>query len=536
MTFKSKIWLLPVLTAVIVSVGIAINSRIAASTSADLRRVEQVQYPTVEAVRAMRAEFAEVQESLQQAVSEGDDAGLQRADTHAGAYRDALRSLSELDAASAKVGKQLGAPFEQYYRTALTAARVLMGKETDEAGKALNNLPGATKSVADALDLAQKEALHEFQALLTTSGKSVQKTVVVSMISAAIMMLALGVGSWILIGSVFKTLGGEPEAAVQIVRRIAAGDFTTVVHVREGDTTSLLHGIFMLRSKLGALIRDVHTSSREVDHAAQELNGGIGELSHRTSSQASALEETASSMEEMTVTVRQNADNARHANEVAVAARTQAEAGGKVVNRTVQAMSEINTASKKIADIIGVIDEIAFQTNLLALNAAVEAARAGEQGRGFAVVASEVRNLAQRSATAAREIKNLINDSVVKVRDGAALVDESGKHLDGIVTAVKKVAGIIGDISAASQEQTHGLDQVSQAIMEMDRMTQENSAMVEETSAVAHSMSGQAKHLTDLVAQFKVDAVAAQISNANTPADNATQHASGTVNTWSEAA
>ncbi|MDY6949633.1 MAG: methyl-accepting chemotaxis protein, partial [Pseudomonadota bacterium] len=209
-------------------------------------------------------------------------------------------------------------------------------------------------------------------------------------------------------------------------------------------------------------------------------------------------------MEEMTVTVKRNADNARHANQLATEARDQAERGGAVATRAVTAMAGINESSRRIADIIGVIDEIAFQTNLLALNAAVEAARAGEQGRGFAVVASEVRSLAQRSATAAREIKELIQDSVAKVEDGSKLVDESGRHLTGIVAAAKKVADIIGEISSASQQQASGLDQVNGAMTQMDESTQQNAAMAEETSALAASMSEQARKLTDLIAVFKI--------------------------------
>jgi methyl-accepting chemotaxis protein len=319
------------------------------------------------------------------------------------------------------------------------------------------------------------------------------------------MMLALGAGSWILISSVFRSLGGEPEAAAEKVRAIAGGDFTTSVSLQPGDDSSLLHGIETLRQKLGALIRDVRTASGTVDNAAGDINTNIDRLSSRTSEQAASLEETASSMEEMTVSVKRNAENARHANELASEARDRAERGGSVATRAVAAMTEINTSSRRIADIIGVIDEIAFQTNLLALNAAVEAARAGEQGRGFAVVASEVRNLAQRSATAAREIKELIQDSVAKVEDGSKLVDESGRHLHDIVAAAKKVADIIGEISEASSQQANGLDQVNAAIMQMDGVTQQNAAMAEETSSVAVTMKNQARGLTDLIAVFKVE-------------------------------
>jgi methyl-accepting chemotaxis protein len=326
----------------------------------------------------------------------------------------------------------------------------------------------------------------------------------VSLIVGAIAIVAVGVGSWILIGRILRSLGGEPELVVRTVRSIAAGDFTIGVALRSGDESSLLHGIDTLRHKLGTLIRDVRQTSGAVDAAAGDINNGIERLSQRTSDQAASLEKTTASMEEMTVSVKRNADNARTASELAVAARDQAERGGSVATRAVAAMVEINTSSRRIEDIIGVIDEIAFQTNLLALNAAVEAARAGEQGRGFAVVASEVRNLAQRSATAAREIKDLIQDSVVKVHDGSKLVDESGRHLNDIVAAAKKVADIIGEISAASQQQASGLGQVNDAIMQMDETTQQNTTMVEETSSVATSMTAQARTMKELVAAFKV--------------------------------
>jgi methyl-accepting chemotaxis protein len=324
----------------------------------------------------------------------------------------------------------------------------------------------------------------------------VQHPLLISLAVAFVMILVLGVGSWLLIGSVSRSLGGEPEVAVETVRSIAAGDFTTVVKLRAGDDTSLLHGIETLRRRLGSLIQDVRRTSRAVDAAAANINSGIERLTARTSDQAASLAETAQSMEEMTVTVKRNADNAYIANQLATEARDQAERGGAVAGRAVAAMTQINTSSRRIADIIGVIDAIAFQTNLLALNAAVEAARAGEQGRGFAVVASEVRSLAQRSATAAREIKSLIQDSVVKVQDGSRLVDESGRHLHDIVAAAKKVADIIGEISFASQQQTSGLEQVSHAILRMDEFTQRNAEMAQQTALVAGSLTSRSKALT----------------------------------------
>ncbi|HLK56845.1 MAG TPA: methyl-accepting chemotaxis protein [Chthonomonadaceae bacterium] len=257
---------------------------------------------------------------------------------------------------------------------------------------------------------------------------------------------------------------------------------------------------------LSTLVAQTRTSAERIADASTEVSTGTDDLSQRTEEQASSLEETASSMEQMTSTVKQNADNARQANQLAAQASDIASKGGAVVSNAVTSMEEINKASKRIADIISVIDEIAFQTNLLALNAAVEAARVGEQGRGFAVVAAEVRNLAGRSATAAKEIKALVQDSVAKVQEGSNLVNQSGLTLDEIVNSVKKVADIIAEITAASQEQAAGIEQVNKAIMQMDQITQQNAALVEETAAASQAMTQQAGDLRSLVSQFQLDA------------------------------
>jgi methyl-accepting chemotaxis protein len=303
----------------------------------------------------------------------------------------------------------------------------------------------------------------------------------------------------------------QMEAAVaqtqEVIRSAAQGDLAKRLETQDktGDLRKLAEAINLLLESVSEIVASVKGAAQEVMRGAEEISQGNANLSQRTEEQSSSLEETASSMEQMTSTVKQNADNAGQANQLAIAARDQAERGGTVVNNAVQAMGEINDSSKRIADIIGVIDEIAFQTNLLALNAAVEAARAGEQGRGFAVVAAEVRSLAGRSATAAKEIKGLIQDSVKKVEDGSALVTESGQTLEQIVTSVKKVSDIVAEIAAASREQSTGIEQVNTAVMQMDEMTQQNAALVEQATAASQSMADQARSLTKMMERYQVD-------------------------------
>jgi methyl-accepting chemotaxis protein len=299
------------------------------------------------------------------------------------------------------------------------------------------------------------------------------------------------------------------EQTQQTVKLAIDGDLTHRIPMegKAGELEVLCRGVNSLLESTSDLVKRVKLATGEVQSGAEEISKGNTNLSQRTEEQASSLEETASSMEQMTSTVRQTAENAGQANQLAMAARQQAEKGGAVVGSAVDAMSAINGASKKIADIIGVIDEIAFQTNLLALNAAVEAARAGEQGRGFAVVATEVRNLAGRSATAAKEIKALIQDSVAKVDEGSKLVDESGRTLGEIVNAVKKVTDIVAEIAAASREQSSGIEQVNKAVMQMDETTQQNAALVEEAAAASQAIVEQAQALAGMIARYDVGEV-----------------------------
>jgi methyl-accepting chemotaxis protein len=320
------------------------------------------------------------------------------------------------------------------------------------------------------------------------------------MFSLGAVALALsGILAWALARSILAPLA----RAVTVARTVAAGDLSSRIEVDSTDETGqLLQALKEMNDSLHKIVGEVRNGTESITTASGEIASGNHDLSARTEQQASALEETASSMEELTSTVRQNAENAKQANDLAVTASDVAVRGGQVVAQVVDTMSAINDSSKKIVDIIAVIDGIAFQTNILALNAAVEAARAGEQGRGFAVVAAEVRNLAQRSAAAAKEIKGLIGDSVDKVDTGTKLVEQAGATMNDVVTSIKRVSDIVGEISVASNEQSAGIEQVNQAITQMEQTTQQNAALVEQASAATESLQDQSKGLSGLVSTF----------------------------------
>ncbi len=328
------------------------------------------------------------------------------------------------------------------------------------------------------------------------------RTAMMALLCAA---LLLGVGLAVAFSrALLRRLGGEPVRAAQVAQAVAGGDLTSTIALRSGDTTSLMAQLAAMQTSLAHAVSAVRTGSEQVATASAQIAQGNQDLSQRTEQQASALQQTAATMDELGTTVRTNSDNAQQANQLALGAAKVATQGGEVVGQVVQTMKGIQDASRKIGEIISVIDGIAFQTNILALNAAVEAARAGEQGRGFAVVAGEVRSLAQRSAAAAKEIKGLITTSVDRVEQGTALVDRAGVTMGEIVKSIQRVTAIVGEISSASSEQSTGVGQVGQAITQMDQTTQQNAALVEQSAAAAESLHQQAGQLLESVAVFKL--------------------------------
>ncbi|OFA00079.1 methyl-accepting chemotaxis protein II [Janthinobacterium sp. HH107] len=435
---------------------------------------------------------------------------MARIKTQTSTYQETQKKLEEKFAVeSTAEEKTLLASIKEYEAAAMPA----IAKAS--ALWMANDAEGATRVMIKEIRPVQKkwmEALEQLATLEDKLNEQMQSDARKAFDSARLFMIILGVlavamgvaAALVITRGLLKQLGGEPDYTASIAGSIANGDLSIGIHTQPSDNSSLLAEMKEMRNSLVGIVGQVRVGTETIGTASREIADGNIDLSSRTEMQASALEKTASAMEELTSTVKQNADNAREANKLAATASDVALKGGSVVSQVVDTMSSINESAKKIVDIIGVIDGIAFQTNILALNAAVEAARAGEQGRGFAVVASEVRNLAQRSAGAAKEIKILIDDSAEKTERGTRLVGQAGVTMGEVVDSVRRVTDIMSEIASASQEQSAGIEQVNLSIIEMDGMTQQNAALVEQAAAAAQSLQDQAAELAHVVSIFKL--------------------------------
>jgi methyl-accepting chemotaxis protein len=520
MSIKRRIWALPLIATIIFGFGLAVSVYFSTTAIGSIKTTENIDYPVLDRSKSLQNNVQDVVGALKQAVGEGDKKGIDVVAESSKKVREKLKKLAEVPGQQA-LADRITKEFDAYYTPALSVAKIMMGMEEGEPQAAIGQMQSALKILETDLDKTVATAQQQFTAGVERSGNNVRNVLYTSILVALIVTLSLGIVSFFVVRTIWQQLGGEPEYAREIAAAVAAGDLSMQIEMDPGDDSSLLAALKEMRDKLQTMVSDIKISAETIKMASAEIASGNSDLSSRTESQASSLEETASSMEALTDTVKQNADNARQANQMVESASGVAVKGGQVVSQVVATMTDINQSSKKIVDIIAVIDGIAFQTNILALNAAVEAARAGEQGRGFAVVASEVRNLAQRSAAAAKEIKTLIGDSVDKVHTGSQLVDQAGKTMDEIVASVKRVSDIMTEIAAASQEQSAGIQEIGQAIGQMDEMTQQNSALVEQAAAAAESLQEQADHLTQSLDVFKLmpgsnapQKVPAQVSKA----------------------
>jgi methyl-accepting chemotaxis protein len=478
-----------------------------ASISAMLDTMYQRDLAGVAAVKDVDAIIAKIGREVRQAVVDTDAGAMQADAQRVQAYfESAEQSLNNADRVFYTDGgkaalARLRAELAEYRVLANDCLRLTLANDNKGAVAVLakGRVAGTqlAQAAADAIALKDKTAKQAFDESNATYLR-LRSTMLAMILFAACLAAALGV-------FLSRLVSGPMARAVDAFQAMAAGDLTCKLIVPTKDEVGqMAEAMNKAVDGMRQALTEVQASAEVVTEAAQQLASSSEELSSGAQEQASSLEETSASLEEITSSVRQNADSAKQANQLATVARDSAEKGGQVVASAVTAMNEINVSSKKIADIITTIDEIAFQTNLLALNAAVEAARAGEQGRGFAVVAAEVRSLAQRSATAAKEIKTLIQDSVRKVESGSDMVNKSGQALLDIVASVKRVTDIVGEIAAASQEQASGVEQVGNAVSQMDQVTQQNAAQTEELSSTAEGLSSSAEQLQAMVARFKL--------------------------------
>ncbi|APV51519.1 hypothetical protein BWI17_18580 [Betaproteobacteria bacterium GR16-43] len=500
---RKQIWSLPAIAVLIFGVGIAAGIGFASNALKHVEHVAVVDYPRLEGVKALSSEVSRITDDFNAAVAEGEKKKLEDAAERAKTIRAMIDKLGALPGQSAFAARVSGL-FDAYYDPASKVARVMLGVDKGDTKVAIEAMQVSIRKLNDELDAATKEANAGFGASLDNARSEIQRVLAAMIGASVLVVLVLVIVSRLIVRRIWQQLGCEPEYATRIVKEIARGNLASPIRLAPGDKDSQLAALKGMQESLTGLIAEIRHSTGSVRESTREIAKGMTELSSRTEQQATSLEETASTMEELTATVRQNAQHALKARDLARASTEVATRGGDAVQGVVTTMDEINAGASEIANIVTVIDGIAFQTNILALNAAVEASRAGEQGRGFAVVASEVRSLAQRSAASAKEVKTLIQLAVEKVGAGRKQVAEAGATITQVVESINQVSGVVGEISAASVEQSTGITEIGRAVTQIEGVTHHNAALVEETSAAAQSMSEQARGLEEAVSVFQL--------------------------------
>jgi len=507
MNFRTKIWLLPISAGLVFALGVLVSVFVGTRAAGQLDALSGVDAPYLEHLLRMDRAIEQFRTTVQSAAAEGDAAKLKDADDVAKTVRASVEAIAALPG-EAEDAARLGESFEAY-RAATTAAVSAMLQQKEAT--ALAARMQSTHAELDKVYKAKEgEARERIASAYQRVGASLMANLWIAGGTGLAALIVLGIASRIVVRSVWRDLGGEPRGLRDLVQRVAHGDLDVETLKERGDSDSLNAAVGTMVERLSQTLASIRTATDTITTASGEIASGNQDLSSRTEHTASNLQETAASVERLTDTVQTSASSAHEASGLASTAMAAAERGGNIVTSVVSNMGEISAASRKINEIIGVIDGIAFQTNILALNAAVEAARAGEQGRGFAVVAGEVRGLAQRCATAAKEIKDLIRASGEKVESGTVLVNSAGQAMQEIMSGVQKVNAIMAEISRASSEQSEGIGQVNTAVSRLDQMTQQNAALVEQSAAASESLKEQTIRLMSAVSAFKLKATASE--------------------------
>lgn len=505
MLFRTRVWLLPISAATVFLVGTAISYAIGERAYGVLQHIQESDDPYREHVARIDGDIEKFRLLLEAVAGENDASGLKHVEPLLQDVRKTLDEIKHLDG-KAEAASQMATNFEAYQSAAMVATKAMLGTG-DPAGnpaELVARMQATRKALDGIMQLRKTQARQDLVNGEQAVFRDLRSNLMINVFTGGLVLLVLGLASKLVVKSVWSDLGDEPAFLRARVQRVAEGDLVVDgLHKGDADEQSLNAAVRAMAHRLCSTIDQIRATTEIISTASKEMAQGNLDLSQRTEQAASSLQRTTSSVEMLTAAVHQSTEAARQAQSMVAATSDAAERGGAVVSQVVENMEGIYNASKKISDITGVIDSIAFQTNILALNAAVEAARAGEQGRGFAVVASEVRNLAKRSADAAHEIKTLINASAEQVGSGTQLVREAGEAMSMIVSGVQRVTDVIEDISASAAQQSVSIDQVNQTVVDLDRMTQQNASLVQQSTAAAEHLKSQATDLERAVAAFR---------------------------------